>query len=369
MLHVRFGLVLALLLVGVGCSSTQSLNSTEQPASKAVELDSSEIFEIFSSTNKQNYRIRARLPASYSTDTDKQYPIIIKVDGQWDFLLATSAYNCIYFDGQMPEAVIVGIDWGDVEGNIHEIRARDLLPQASRHFANSGHAASFVKVIAEEIVPALEKRYRLNGERYLLGGSWGGLFVTYALLEKPEVFAGAIAIGPSYGAAVDVLQKQIEAASKSKQFDGKRLYVGIGKWDSIESDVLSYAKALTDAKVPGLNFKLDHLEGFGHSGMNIPGYAAGYQYIFSRPRLSLSPHQLQPLVGVYRMEGDEDEIEVAISGPDLTVKLSDGHVNLWAKSETSFYHPGVFYNLSFTEGQALLETFFGQYRYIRVTPQ
>jgi predicted alpha/beta superfamily hydrolase len=375
MSHVLFGLTFASLLFTLGCTSTHedgnaATHGTGVATSSAlppVELDSSEIFEIFSPTNNQHYRIRARLPASYPSDTQKHYPVIIKLDGQWDFLLAASAYNCVYFDGQMPETVIIGIDWGDIEGDIHAIRSRDLLPRPIGRYPNSGQASTFVKVIADEIIPALEKRYRLDGKRFLLGGSWSGVFATYALLENPAAFDGAIAIGPAYEIGGEVMQQQIEAASQSQAFNGKRLYIGIGKWDPVAPSVLDYAKALTDANVKGLEFKLDHLEGFGHSGMNIPGYAGGYQHIFRRPRPPVDIKKLQSLAGVYQMENSDDTMVVSAQNQELVVQFSSGETyHLWPHSETHFYHPGVFYNLSFSGELASVETFFGKSRYRRV---
>jgi predicted alpha/beta superfamily hydrolase len=367
MSHISYILVLVLALICVGCSSTQRAQRAAPASAAAVELDSSEIFQIFSATNNQHYRIRARVPASYFTDTNKRYPVIIKLDGQWDFLLAASAYNCVYFDGQMPETIIVGIDWGDVEGNVHAIRARDLLPQAVNQYPESGQASTFVKVIAEEIIPALEERYRLDGKRYLLGGSWSGVFATYALFENPAAFDGAIAIGPGYDVAGEVMRQQIEVASRSKAYEGKRLYIGTGTWDPVTPSVLNYAKALTDANVPGLQFKLDHREGFGHSGMNIPGYASGYQYLFARPRQALPLETLQEFFGVYQEENSDDQIRISAQDQELLVEFSDGWaLHLWPKTENNFYHPGFFYNIAFDGRVALVETFYGRSRYLRV---
>lgn len=359
--------VFASLIFIVGCTSSPT-KVAEPPSTTPVTLDSSEIFEVFSVTQDQHYRIRMRLPASYLTDSNKHYPVIIKLDGQWDFLLAASAYNCMYFDGQMPEVVMVGVDWGDVEGDVYAIRARDLLPQSIGR-PDTGQASTFVNVLATEIIPELEKRYRLDGRRFLLGGSWGGVFATYALLENPSVFDGAIAIGPSYGIGMEAMLQQIEKVSGSPAFNDKRLYIGIGKWDPVAPDVSTYAKALTDANVPGLKFKFDELEGFGHSGMNIPGYAGGYQHIFGRPKLSLSSDKLRAVAGIYQMEGSDKQIQVSAQDEELVVQFPGGGAySLWAQSETDFYHPGAFYNLIFKDERASLETFFGKAEFVRVSP-
>jgi predicted alpha/beta superfamily hydrolase len=353
---------IAILLISLpGCTVNPKKPTVSQELNPVV-LESSQIFTLFAPTNQQNYRIRVRLPASYATNTTKKYPMIFKVDGQWDFLLAASAFNCLYFDGQMPETIFVGIDWGDIEGNIHSIRARDLLPSPLPNFAGSGQAKIFVNAIVNDILPELHKRFRLDGQEFLLGGSWGASFATYALLEQPQVFDGAIAIAGDYIVAADAMQQQIQALVGSNALNGKRLYVGLGKYDAVAPTVLNYVETLKKAKLNGLNIKLDYLEGFGHSGMNIPGYAGGFQYMFTRPQITLPNKALQTFVGEYESDDkNANHMSIRIEKERLEAQSADGNtIPLTAKSANAFYHPGRFFNITFTENQAQVETFYGQ---------
>ncbi len=329
-----------------------------------VVLESTQIFNIYSKANQQDYRIQVRLPGSYLTNPDKKYPVIIKVDGQWDFPLASSVYNCIYFDGQMPEAIIIGIDWANVTGNIHAIRSRDLLPAPIQRFENSGHAKKFISVLADEIIPALNQRLRLNGQEFLLGGSWGATFTTFALLERPDVFEGAIAIAGDYTSTSTVFDQQLKAIANSKALDGKHLYIGVGKGDSVAADVFAYAEKLKAANLKGFKLKLDSLEGFGHSGMNVPGYASGYKYIFERPQITVAPKDLKKFVGKYTstVEG-WPELVVQIESEKLTATLGEGKITLLAETKSDFYHPDSFFNLSFEGSTAKVGTFFGDAAY------
>ncbi|HSC66145.1 MAG TPA: alpha/beta hydrolase-fold protein [Cellvibrio sp.] len=332
-----------------------------------VVLESTQIFNIYSKANQQDYRIQVRLPGSYQSNPAKKYPVIIKVDGQWDFPLASSVYNCIYFDGQMPEAIIIGIDWANVTGNVHVIRARDLLPAPIQRFENSGHAKKFISVLADEIIPALNQRLRLNGQEFLLGGSWGATFTTFALLERPDVFEGAIAIAGDYTSAGNVFDQQLKSLANSKALDGKHLYIGVGKGDSVAPDVIAYAEKLKAANLKGFKLKLDSLEGFGHSGMNVPGYASGYKYIFERPQITVSPKDLKQFVGKYTSSVEGwSELVVQIESGKLTAMLGDGKTPLLAKAENDFYHPDRFFNLSFAGTTAKVETFFGDATFKKV---
>lgn len=325
-----------------------------------VVLDSTQIFTLYSESIKQNYRIQARLPSSYNTNSAKKYPLIIKVDGQWDFPLAASVFNNIYFDGQMPETIVIGIDWSDVKGNVHALRARDLLPSPIASFENSGHAKQFVAALAKEIIPALQQRFRLDGQEFLLGGSWGATFVTYALLEQPDVFDGAIAIAGDYNTANDVFEQQLTSYANSSALNGKRIYLGVGKGDSVAPDVLSYAEKMKAANLKGFSIKMESLEGYGHSGMNVPGYANGYKYMFERPQLEIAPEILKKLTGTYTSaDKNAAELIIQVDSKNLVALMGDNKISLLAKSNNEFYLADTFFNISFEGKQATVETFFG----------
>lgn len=362
---VRISRVACALLVCAFSLAALANNSTAEAETQVV-LDSTQIFTLYSASLKQTYRIQAHLPASYATNSSKQYPLIIKVDGQWDFPLAASVFNNIYFDGQMPETIIIGIDWSDVTGNIHEIRARDLLPAPVEGFKHSGQAKQFIAALTKEIIPALQKRYRLNGQEFLLGGSWGATFVTYALLAQPDVFDGAIAIAGDYKRTAKVFDQQLTSLANTQTLKGKRLYLGVGKGDQVAPDVLAYADKLAAAKLSGFNVKVDARDGFGHSGMNVPGYASGYQYMFERPNIALTPAILVQWVGDYiSPDKGAPALSIQIESQTLVAKINGQKISVKAKADNEFYHPDHFFNLRFDGAQVKLETFFGETNYQR----
>ncbi|HNG60646.1 MAG TPA: alpha/beta hydrolase-fold protein, partial [Cellvibrionaceae bacterium] len=335
--------------------------------SPVLSVDGYEAFIVKSALVGQDYRIRVRTLASYATNLNKRYPVVIKIDGQWDFSLLTSAYNCLYFDGQMPETIFIGIDWNITDDKVQALRARDLSPVALPQIPNSGQAKGFVQAIASEILPAVNNRYRTTGQEFLVGGSWGGLFVTYALMERPDVFDGALAIGSSYGGADQSLQAQINALAKAQPLKGNRFYAGAGKLDPAVRGSEEYYEALKKADIKGLHYKMDFLEGFGHSGMNIPGYAAGLQFLFARPNLTITKQNLQKFAGDYAPVGGKgDGLKLQVGENNLQVVLGDEVINLFALAENQFYRQGVFFNLTFEGNWVTAETFFGTNRYKRI---
>ncbi len=351
----------------LAASVAVAAGSAEQDVVSPVVLEATQVFSIYSKANQQNYRIQVRLPGSYTTRVEKNYPLIIKVDGQWDFPLASSVYNGIYFDGQMPEAIVIGVDWGDVTGNVHAIRARDLLPAPIAQFENSGHAKKFIAVLADEIIPGLKQRLRLNGEAFLLGGSWGATFTTFALLERPDVFNGAIAIAGDYKTARVTFDQQLKSLTNSNALSGKRLYIGVGAGDSVATEVAAYADKLKSANLKGLQFKFEQLEGYGHSGMNVPGYANGYKHIFDRPQVTVASKTLANLVGTYvAADKKSPDLVIQLESKKLIATIGEDRIRLLAKAEHDFFHPDRFFNVTFEGNIAKVETFFGEASYKRV---
>ncbi|BCD96284.1 alpha/beta hydrolase [Marinagarivorans cellulosilyticus] len=362
------GSLMALLFYGCANAPTPTdLQVQANTPMQRVVIDSTQIFTVYSPSLDQDFRIQAKLPASFGQTPIKNYPVIIKVDGQWDFPLAANAFNCLYFDGQIPETVIIGIDWGTIEGDVHAIRARDLLPGPVPQYANSGHAKKFVDVIASDIIPELEKRFPLNGQRFLLGGSWGATFATYGLLQRPDIFDGAIAIAGDYSPGRDAVQKRIEYLANTSDLVGKRLYIGVGSWDPVVPGVLELTDSLKKANLNGFDLQLEKLDGFGHSGMNLPGYAGGYQHMFKRAKLDLPKDVLQGFEGKYVNENDEsDSFTITIGNEGLIATTAQGQVtHLLAKTENRFYHPGVFVDFYLGHGKAEVETFFGKNNYLK----
>ena len=50
------------------------------------------------------------------------YPVVFLLDAQWDFTLMQSIYGQQYFEGLIPEMVIVGITWGGNTPNYDSLR-------------------------------------------------------------------------------------------------------------------------------------------------------------------------------------------------------------------------------------------------------
>lgn len=72
-----------------------------------VTVVGSQIKLLQSEIVKQKYQLLIKTPTGYK-QSDKTYPVIYFLDARWDFSLMVSAYGQSYYDGFIPEAILVG---------------------------------------------------------------------------------------------------------------------------------------------------------------------------------------------------------------------------------------------------------------------
>src|SRR6478609_3222730 len=118
-----------------------------------VDIPGSQIQKITSQVVAgQEYELDILLPGGYK-NSNKKYPVLYLMDSQWDFPLAKSLYGQHYFDGFIPEMIIVGVTWGGTNPNPDSLRARDYTPTKEGRLPQSGGAENFLSFMRKELFP------------------------------------------------------------------------------------------------------------------------------------------------------------------------------------------------------------------------
>jgi predicted alpha/beta superfamily hydrolase len=138
---------------------------------------------------KQNRKISIFLPEGYEKG-DSKFPVIyvLDADGRDQHTVPTARF--LFVNNKMPKAIIVGVFNVD--------RNHDFLPDSSKNAPTGGGADSFVKFFREELIPYIDKNFRTEPFKVLIGHSYGGVFTMHALLTDPDLFDAYIAIDPSF---------------------------------------------------------------------------------------------------------------------------------------------------------------------------
>jgi predicted alpha/beta superfamily hydrolase len=296
----------------------------------------------------QEYELHILLPGNYS-NTHKKYPVVYLMDSQWDFPLVKSIYGQQYYDGFIPELIVVGVTWGGIKPNADSLRARDYTPTNVSYQRQSGGAEKFLQVMEKELFPFVEKNYNAASDgRVLMGCSLGGLFTLYTLFTHPDMFTGYIAASPAIGWDKEVLYKYEKLFSAQQTASSKKLYLTVGDVETGKDRFEVFSKFISSKNYSNTGIRYKVLENTGHSGTKSETYNRGLQYVFEKPHLQLSDEVLQPFTGKYETpQGMIAEIRLenhrlVLSGPGsqpLTLK---------AATATKFYTDSFFLNIEFT---------------------
>lgn len=138
----------------------------------------------------QKQFIQVVLPAGYKPGSADKYDVIYVLDGDGNTGLVDNIAQFINSEGFMPKVIVVGV--------LNIDRTKDLTPTHAEGYNTSGGAAQFLGFLKDELIPYVNKTYPTDGDNILFGHSFGGLFVTYALLKEPNTFKSYIAADPSY---------------------------------------------------------------------------------------------------------------------------------------------------------------------------
>jgi predicted alpha/beta superfamily hydrolase len=312
-----------------------------------VTVPGSELRTFNSKIINQEYVLHIQVPAGYATST-KKYPVVYLMDSQWDFALLAALYGEQYYDGFIPETIIVGVTWGGPHPNPDSLRTRDYTPTKQPNAPQSGGAPAFLSFMKNELFPFIESNYKADkNNRSLMGCSLGGLFTLFALFTEPGLFQGYVAASPAIGWDNGVLFNKYEKEYFAKNPTAPaQVYISMGGVERGVPDFEKFVKLLTDRNYKNIHLKTRVLENIGHSGTKGEGYERGLQYIYERPSLTLAATVLNKYAGSY----GQDNRTIDIKNEDNHLAVYFGPNNkfiLYAASETDFYATSQFLNVKF----------------------
>lgn len=272
----QFVFTLLLSVVSVNCY----LHAEELPA---FELPQSEVRSIHANSNNKDYELYIYLPESYKKSS-ANYPLILVNDSRYAFPLVSGTV-ALMGNNVIKEAIVVGVSYskGD-EGSIS--RTRDYTPTYSPkdpdgHFTEarkaSGHAKEYTAFLADQVIPLLQKNYRVDeNNKIFVGHSFGGLLGSYILVNRPEIFDRYIIGSPALwydNKVIFDMEKKYAATYKALKAQAM-IYIddndgNISKLKMAE-DVLAFEKVLRSRNYSGLNLQVEVIKDENHHSV-FPG--------------------------------------------------------------------------------------------------
>jgi len=263
------------------CLAAAGVMSAAEATVPPVTLLGTAHHQLASPSIGQTYDLFVSLPEDYAT-SGKSYPVLYVLDG-WHFPLMAFFQNNNIYSERMPPVIIVNIGHGRGV-NPMPLRERDFTPTKSPGFPNSGGAPAFLEFLEHEIMPLIERTYRVDAaDRGLLGHSLGGLFALYALEERPGLFHRIISASPVAGWDHDLLIKA--AAEKLKNLPHPvRLDLSAGDEGELEvmlaAQTAAFARKLDELKPANLEFRHTVFPGQNHNSVRFASFPPALYWIY-----------------------------------------------------------------------------------------
>ena len=253
-------------------------------------MPNTEIKYLTSKINQVPYKLYISLPESYKDSTEKKYPTLYLLDADYSFAIAKNITDHLSQRNHLKEMIIVGIAYAG-PNNYRINRTRDYTLVNSKEnvwFADiqeeySGGGAQFLNFIENELIPFVQKSYRTTGFRVITGHSYGGLFSSWTLLTKPNLFTGYIIVSPSLWYH-DKMMFQIK--DDLKQTGAKtKVYFTVGdrevnnQWN-MPDDLKRFVENLKNREIKELDIKLEIGENETHNSIFPSALSNGLRFVF-----------------------------------------------------------------------------------------
>ena len=174
-----FLIVVGMFILGCGYKSPNIANTTPD--------DLSSPFSQYSQSVKDTFYITVALPPGYSEETQRRYPLVIVLDGNFYFPMMSSITKEYAVAGLLNQQIVVGVGYKSFH-LMDSLRVRDYLfpkPLPSDELSGDAEGLNFYNYLTRELLPVIKNQYRTdNGSCSLLGHSFGGYFVLFALLTE-----------------------------------------------------------------------------------------------------------------------------------------------------------------------------------------
>ncbi len=226
------------------------------------------------------------LPKSYS-QSSQTYPVLVLLDGDSNFPVLSGIIDKMN-ERQIPEMIIVAV--------VNTDRTRDFTPTNSIIFLDgsekpqfqktSGGSKKFLDFLENELLVEIDKKYRTNSYRTLVGHSYAGLLVGELYLSDNSPFDSYLSIDPSFWWDNQIILKDIDKVNKDT-LNNKKMYISSAysykTWKNFRftrgSQDLFFAK-LQHKNILAPNLKIEYFEEENHWTVPILSFYHGLKFIY-----------------------------------------------------------------------------------------
>ena len=185
-----------------------------------------EVHTLNSQILQESRTLNIYLPKGYNKS--KSYPVLYLLDGSAheDFVHICGLSQFFNLMMNMPPMIIVGIENVD--------RKRDFtFPTKDKELIKKtptcGGSEKFMGFLEIELIPYIEKTFKVTEQRFLIGQSLGGLMASEILLKKADMFSHYFIVSPSLWWDNESMLNQAPMLYKNQSDKVRFVYIAVGK--------------------------------------------------------------------------------------------------------------------------------------------
>jgi len=275
-------------------SENKTLTNTQDSLTELSKVYTTpEKSKLYSANVKDSFAIFKTVPSSYNKDSAKKYPLVILLDANAFFEPFTANAKFSTFIGDMDECVIAGVGYKDFP-TLDSVRSRDYTyPVAIPEYemALSGGAVNFKNFLDKELIPQLEKEYKIDTQKIILcGHSLGGYFTLFYMLRSAQensfVIKNFVSASPSLFYNNRYLFKMADSTATLQKALPAKLYISMGSGDmedSTSKNILwAFIGQLNKQHFKGFTMQAAEYSNFEHIDAALPGFSKGLKFMFEK---------------------------------------------------------------------------------------
>ena len=260
----------------------------------SLSVFSQKTVELFDSKKLGEEReITISLPKSYAKETKRNYPLLVLLDGDYLYAPFQGAITYANYWDDIPELIIVAISQNKKEERYDDCQWDDETGLPLEKGIN------FFEFIGTELIPYVEKNYRVAPFKIIAGHDTTAGFSNLYLYKEDPLFDAYISLSPDLPPQMEKrlpermaqITKPIYYYQSSADGDIKRLLKGVKSLD----------EGLKTINKTSFNYKFDEFIGSSHYSLVLHSIPSALYHIFAvyQPITSLEFQKIAALESGY----------------------------------------------------------------------
>jgi hypothetical protein len=226
---------------------------------------------IYSKKLNEKRVIQISLPPSYAKNKNQKYPILVLLDGDFLFDAYSGALSYGNYWDDLPEVILVGIHQNNSRETDCTFDEKTGLP--------TGKGAAFFEFIGMELLPQIEKNYRVAPFRIISGlDSTAGFLNTFLYKDNP-IFNAYISLSAELPTAMEThLPERLAAISQPIYYYH---CTADGDLKNMRTRILAMDEEIKKITTPTLNYLFEDFKNTSHYSVVLHAIPSALYQIFS----------------------------------------------------------------------------------------